>query len=230
MLTFREQTGYHGASPQPDREGDPVKAPADVHLIKGDLTPELFEAYAKSAYLCADTETTGLNPHRDRLCLIQLCNEDGLTTVLQVSSYDMPLLVKLLEAERPLKLFHFARFDLAMLRHHLGAKITHVYCTKVASKIARTFSGKHGLKDLTKDLLGVELDKSVQTSYWGADDLSPAQLAYSANDVRYLIPLKEKLDAMLVREGRMDLALACMQHLPTLIQLDLQGWENLFEH
>lgn len=201
-----------------------------IQLVKGDLPQELYEAYAKSAFLCADTETTGLNPHRDRLCLVQLCNEDGLTTVLQVTSYAMPNLVKLLEAERPLKLFHFARFDLAMLRHHLGARITSVYCTKVASKIARTFSGKHGLKDLCSDLLGVTLDKSVQTSYWGADDLTPAQLAYSANDVKHLIPLKEKLDRMLQREGREELALACMRHLPTQIALDLGGFENVFEH
>ncbi len=207
-----------------------VSAEPTVHLIKGDLPQELYEAYAKSAYLCADTETTGLNPHRDRLCLVQLCNEDGLTTVLQVTSYDMPNLVKLLEAERPLKLFHFARFDLAMLRQHLGAKITNVYCTKVASKVARTWGGKHGLKDLCSDLLGVTLDKSVQTSYWGADDLTPAQLSYSANDVKYLIPLKEKLDAILKREGRYDLAMACMRHLPAQIQLDLGGWEDVFAH
>lgn len=207
-----------------------VSAEPNIHLIKGDLPQELYEAYARSAYLCADTETTGLNPHRDRLCLVQLCNEDGLTTVLQVTSYAMPNLVKLLEAERPLKLFHFARFDLAMLRHHLGARITSVYCTKVASKIARTFSGKHGLKDLCSDLLGVTLDKSVQTSYWGADDLTPAQLTYSANDVTHLLPLKEKLDVMLRREGREELALACMRHLPTQIALDLGGFENVFEH
>lgn len=204
--------------------------PPDVHLIQDDLPQALYEAYAKSAFLCADTETTGLNPHRDRLCLIQLSNEEGLTTVLQVTSTEMPNLVKLLKAERPLKLFHFARFDLAMLRQKLGVRIDSVYCTKVASKIARTFSGKHGLKDLCQDLLGVTLDKSVQTSYWGADDLTEAQLAYSANDVKYLIPLKDKLDAMLKREGRYDLALACMQHLPTLIELDLQGWQGLFEH
>lgn len=203
---------------------------ADVQLIAGDLTQDLYDAYARSAYLCVDTETTGLNPHRDRLCLVQLCNEDGLTTVLQVTSYDMPLLAKLLEAELPLKIFHFARFDLAMLRAKLGVRIRHVYCTKVASKIARTFTGSHGLKDLTKDLLGITLDKSVQTSYWGADDLTPAQLAYSANDVRYLIPLKDKLDMMLGREGRAELAIECMKHLPTLVELDLGGWANLFEH
>lgn len=203
---------------------------AEVQLITGDLEPELYEAYARSAYLCVDTETTGLNPHRDRLCLVQLCNEAGLTTVMQVTSYDMPLLVKLLEAERPLKIFHFARFDLAMLRAKLGVRIWNVYCTKVASKIARTFSGNHGLKDLTKDLLGITLDKSVQTSYWGADDLTPAQLVYSANDVRYLIPLKEKLDMMLVREGRAELALQCMRNLPTVVELDLGGWVNLFDH
>lgn len=202
----------------------------DVRLIKGDLPQDLFDAYSKSQFLCADTETTGLNPHRDRLCLIQLCNEDGLTSVLQVTSYTMPRLVELLEAERPLKIFHFARFDLAMLKQHLGARITSVYCTKVASKIARTFSGNHGLKDLAKDLLGIALDKSVQTSYWGADDLTEAQLAYSANDVKYLIPIKEKLDAMLKREGRDQLALDCMKHLPTLIELDLQGWQDLYAH
>lgn len=205
-------------------------AELNVHLIPGDLPDELSEAYAKSRLLCVDTETTGLNPLRDRLCLVQLCNEDGLTAVLQVRDYAMPRLKYLLEAAQPLKVFHFARFDLAMLRAKLDARISRVYCTKLASKIARTFSSNHGLKDLTRDLLGIALDKSAQTSYWGADDLTPEQLAYSANDVRYLIPLKEKLDAMLQREGREALALACMQHLPTLIELDLQGYVNLFEH
>ena len=180
--------------------------------------------------IALDTETTGLNPHRDRLCLVQIAAPDGTVIVMRTKGTDMPNLVRLLEAERPLKVIHFARFDVGMLRHHLKARMNGVYCTKIASKIARTFTGNHGLKDLVKELAGVTLDKSQQTSYWGADDLTPAQLTYSANDVRHLLACKSRLDSMLSREGRTDLARRCMEHLTTQVELDLLGYQGVFEH
>jgi len=201
-----------------------------VHLIEGDLSPDLLDAYLQSEYLAIDTETMGLNPHRDRLCLIQLCNEHDRVTVIRVTSLVMPRLVELLEAPRPMKIFHFGRFDLAMLRKNLGVRIHSLYDTKVASKLARTYTGAHGLKDLVRDVLGFNLDKSAQQTDWGSPNLTSQQLEYSANDVRYLIQLKSRLDEMLSREGRMELAQECFKHLPTLAELDLLGWEGLFEH
>jgi ribonuclease D len=201
-----------------------------VHLIEGDLSPDLLEAYLESEYLAIDTETMGLNPHRDRLCLIQLCNEHDRVTVIRVTTLAMPRLVELLTAERPMKIFHFGRFDLAMLRKNLGVRVESLYDTKVASKLARTYTQAHGLKDLVRDVLGFTLDKSAQQTDWGSPNLSSQQLEYSANDVRYLIQLKSRLDEMLIREGRMELAQKCFKHLPTLAELDLAGWQDLFEH
>lgn len=201
-----------------------------IHLIEGDLSPDLFEAYSQSEYLAVDTETMGLNPHRDRLCVIQLCNEHDRVTVIRVTTTVMPRLVELLQAPRPMKIFHFGRFDLAMLHRNLGVRVSSLYDTKVASKLARTYTHAHGLKDLVRDVLGFTLDKSAQQTDWGSPNLTSQQLEYSANDVRYLIQLKLKLDEMLVREGRMDLAQRCFMHLPTQAELDLFGWEGLFEH
>lgn len=201
-----------------------------VHLIEGDLSLDLLEAYLQSEYLAIDTETMGLNPHRDRLCLIQLCNEHDRVTVIRVTTLQMPRLVELLQAPRPMKIFHFGRFDLAMLRKNLGVRIESLYDTKVASKLARTYTSAHGLKDLVRDVLGFTLDKSAQQTDWGSPNLSSQQLEYSANDVRYLIQLKSRLDEMLSREGRLDLAHECFAHLPTLADLDLAGWTGLFEH
>lgn len=201
-----------------------------VHLIEGDLSPDLLEAYLESEYLAIDTETMGLNPHRDRLCLIQLCNEHDRVTVIRVTTLLMPRLVELLQAPRPMKIFHFGRFDLAMLRKNLGVRIENLYDTKVASKLARTYTSSHGLKDLVRDVLGFTLDKSAQQTDWGSPNLTSQQLEYSANDVRYLIQLKSRLDEMLSREGRLELAHECFQHLPTLADLDLAGWTGLFEH
>ncbi len=204
--------------------------PQNVLLLEGDLPSDLLDRLLATSEIALDTETTGLNPHRDRLCLVQIAAPDGLVVVLRITGKHTPNLVRLLEAERPLKVIHFARFDVGMLRHHLDARMNGVYCTKVASKIARTFTQSHGLKDLVKELAGVSLDKSQQTSYWGADDLTPAQLAYSANDVRHLLACKAKLDAILAREGRTDLARRCMQHLETQVELDLLGYQGVFEH
>ena len=203
---------------------------SDVQLLEGDLPAILLDRLLAAPEIALDTETTGLNPHRDRLCLVQIAAPDGLVIVLRITGKDTPNLVKLLEAERPLKVIHFARFDVGMLRHHLGARTRGVYCTKVASKIARTFTQSHGLKDLVKELAGVTLDKSQQTSYWGADDLTPAQLAYSANDVRHLLTCKAKIEAILAREGRTDLASRCMAYLETQVELDLLGYQGIFEH
>jgi ribonuclease D len=181
-----------------------------------------------------DTETLGLNPFRDRLCLAQLSAGDGVCHAVQFEAgqYAAPNLKKLLADRKVTKLFHFARFDVAMLRRYLGVLAAPVYCTKIASKLVRTYTDKHGLKDLVKELLNVDLSKEQQSSDWGAAQLSEKQLAYAANDVAYLHRLKEALDAMLARENRTELARACFQFLPARAQLDLAGWAetDIFAH
>ena len=186
-----------------------------------------------------DTETMGLDPHRDRLCLVQLADADGACHIVQFPKaadgsvdYSAPNLKALLADAAVTKLFHFARFDLASLRHYLGADCTPVYCTRVASRLARTFTDRHGLKDLCRDLLGVELSKQMQTSDWGAETLSPAQLEYAAQDVAHLHRLRTHLDGMLEREGRTALAAACFHFLPSRAALDLAGWAecDIFAH
>jgi ribonuclease D len=181
-----------------------------------------------------DTETLGLNPHRDRLCLAQLSSGDGTCHAVQFTggSYKAPNLKRLLGDAKVTKLFHFARFDVAVFKQYLGVTTTPVYCTKIASKLVRTYTDKHGLKDLVKELLGVDLSKEQQSSDWGAGELSEKQLAYAANDVAYLHRLKEVLDAMLAREGRAALAKACFDFLPARAELDLAGWAetDIFAH
>lgn len=181
-----------------------------------------------------DTETMGLQVHRDRLCLAQLSSGDGTAHLVQFQPghYDAPNLRRLLSDPNVLKLFHFARFDLAAMGHWLGAWAAPVYCTKVASKLVRTFTDRHGLKDLCKELLGVEIAKQQQSSDWGADTLSDAQLAYAASDVLHLHAVREKLEAMLAREGRTEVAAACFGFLPTRAKLDLMGWPetDIFSH
>ena len=201
-----------------------------IRLHRGDL-PDL-DRYTTSVAI--DTETMGLNPHRDRLCVVQLSNGDGTADVVQIArgQQDAPNLKKLLGDPDVLKIFHFARFDLAILFHALGVMPSPVYCTKIASRLARTYTDRHGLKDLVRELLGVELSKQQQSSDWGADTLSEAQLAYAASDVLYLHALRDKLDVMLARERRGALAQACFQFLPSRAGLDLLGWENadIFAH
>jgi ribonuclease D len=194
-------------------------------LHKGDL-PDGLELGASVA---VDTEALGLSPARDRLCLVQLCSSDGAVHMVQLASgaYQAPNLKRLLRDRKVLKLYHFARFDLAMIRRYLGVLAAPVYCTRTASKIARTYTDKHGLKDLVKELLDVDLSKQLQSSDWGAETLSEQQLAYAANDVIYLHRLKTALDAMLVREGRQRLAAACFQFLPVRAALDLAGWADI---
>ena len=175
-----------------------------------------------------DTETLGLNPYRDRLCLVQLSQGDGRAALVQFSgNYDAPELKRLLADESVLKIFHFGRFDLAVLKHHFGVMPRPVYCTKVASKLARTFTDRHGLKDLCKELLGIELSKQQQSSDWGAPELTQEQRSYAASDVLHLLALQEKLDAMLRREGREGLARACFEFLPVRAELDLKGWSEI---
>lgn len=199
------------------------------HLHQGDL-PEGLDL---GKIIAIDTETMGLNPMRDRLCLVQLSAGDGDAHVVQFKGeYQAPRLKALLVDPNRLKLFHYARFDIAMLARWLGVTCAPVYCTKIASRLTRTNTDKHGLKDLCRDLLGVELSKQQQTSDWGAAALSPEQLAYAASDVLYLHQLKAKLDELLQREGRAALAASCFSFLPTRAALDLMGWpeEDIFSH
>lgn len=180
-----------------------------------------------------DTEAMGLNPHRDRLCLVQLSAGDGDCHIVRVTqSAAAPRLKAMLANPAQLKLIHFARFDVAMLMHRLGVVPQPIYCTKIASKLVRTYTDRHGLKDLCRDLLGVELSKEQQTSDWGAPALSEAQLRYAASDVLHLHALKAKLDEMLAREGRVELAQACFRFLPARAALDLLGYEDpdIFAH
>jgi ribonuclease D len=202
-----------------------------IRLHRGDL-PDLSR-YGRGA-VAVDTEAMGLDVNRDRLCVVQLSPGDGSADVIQIpaSTSEAPNLAKLLADGTILKIFHFARFDLAVLHKRLGIMPFPVYCTKIASRIARTYSDKHGLKDLVRELLGVDLSKQQQLSDWGAEALSDAQLAYAASDVLHLHGLKEKLDAILLREGRAELAAACFRFLPDRVRLDLAGWsdQDIFAH
>jgi ribonuclease D len=194
-------------------------------LHKGDLPAGL----RFGASVAIDSETMGLNPHRDRLCLIQLSAGDGHCHLVQFAAgqYAAPNLKALLQDQSVLKIFHFARFDLAVIRHYLGIDCGPVYCTKIASKLVRTFTDRHGLKDICRDLLSVELSKQQQSSDWGAADLTQEQLNYAASDVLHLHALKRKLDDMLAREGRTELAAACYRFLPARAVLDLNGWPDI---
>jgi len=201
-----------------------------IKLYQNDLP----DSVALGPLVAIDTETLGLNPHRDRLCLAQLSAGDGVCHAVQFTAgrYEAPNLRKLLSDAAVTKLFHFGRFDIAMFRQYLGVECKPVYCTKIASKLVRTYTDKHGLKDLVRELLNVDLSKEQQSSDWGAKELSEKQLAYAANDVAYLHQLKIVLDAMLAREGRSGLAKACFDFLPTRAALDLAGWEevDIFAH
>jgi ribonuclease D len=194
-------------------------------LHRGDLPAGL----RFGASVAIDSETMGLNPHRDRLCLIQLSAGDGNCHLVQFAAgqYAAPNLKALLQDQSVLKIFHFARFDLAVIRHYLGIDCGPVYCTKIASKLVRTFTDRHGLKDICRDLLSVELSKQQQSSDWGAADLTQEQLNYAASDVLHLHALKRKLDDMLAREGRTELAAACYRFLPARAVLDLNGWPDI---
>jgi ribonuclease D len=201
-----------------------------IKLHRGDLPADL----SFGAVVAIDTETMGLNPHRDRLCLVQLSSGDGNAHLVQMprGPHHAPRLAALLSDPKVLKLFHFGRFDIAVLEHALGVHCEPVYCTKIAAKLTRTFTDRFGLKDLCKELLGVDLSKQQQTSDWGADTLSEEQLTYAASDVLHLHALKAKLDALLARERRTELAQAAFTYLPSRARLDLAGWpeEDIFAH
>jgi ribonuclease D len=201
-----------------------------VRLHRGDL-PDLSRYTASVAI---DTETMGLNPHRDRLCVVQLSNGDGSADVVQVPKdhAEAPNLKALLANPNVLKIFHFARFDIAVLYQTFGVMPQPLYCTKIASRLSRTYTDRHGLKDLVRELLNIDLSKQQQSSDWGSEQLSEAQLTYAASDVLHLHALRERLDVMLAREGRKELAQACFDFLPTRAKLDLQGWEleDIFAH
>jgi ribonuclease D len=201
-----------------------------IKLYKGDLPPGLD--FGSS--VAVDTETLGLVPRRDKLCLVQLSAGDGNAHLVQVdrSSYDAPNLKALFADEKVTKIFHYARFDVAVIKHYLGVDVSPLYCTKIASKLTRTYTDRHGLKDLVKELLGIELNKQQQSSDWGAHMLSDSQKQYAAQDVLYLHELKSRLDQMLSREGREAVAKACFDFIPTRAALDLSGWteDDVFAH
>ncbi|MEH2398422.1 ribonuclease H-like domain-containing protein [Nostoc sp.] len=205
----------------------------DFQVSDRDLSDAALGQYLESTAIAVDTETMGLLPQRDRLCLVQLCNLEGKVTAIRIAKgqAEAPNLKKLLEAANVVKVFHFARFDLATLRANLGIQVQPVFCTKIASKLARTYTNRHGLKDVVQELEKVELDKSSQSSDWGnAASLSEAQLSYAANDVRYLLSVQQKLTEMLKREERWEIAQECFEFLPTIVSLDLLQFKDLFEH
>jgi len=198
-----------------------------------DLTDAALERYLAAPAAAIDTETMGLLPQRDRLCLVQICDPMGYVTVIRIArkQTEAPKLKQLLEKADITKVFHFARFDVAQFSYHLDIEVQPIFCTKIASKLARTYTNKHGLKELVQELEKVELDKSSQSSDWGnADQLSDAQLSYAANDVRYLLPARSKLITMLQREERWDLAQKCFQTIPVIVELDLMQYQGIFEH
>ena len=201
-----------------------------IRLHKGDLPASA--TFGDSVAI--DTETLGLQPHRDRLCVVQLSAGDGSADVVQIArgQTSAPNLQKLLADRAVTKIFHFGRFDIAVLHKAFGVEIGPVYCTKIASKLARTYTDRHGLKDLVRELLGVDLSKQQQSSDWAAETLSEAQLAYAASDVLHLHALRARLDVMLEREGRTDIARACFGFLPDRAKLDLMGWpeNDIFSH
>ena len=219
----------------------PERAP-DVtpEIVPEDLSEEQLAWYLRAAEVAVDTETLGLHPLRDRLCVVQVCDRSGRVVLVQVPRGQLtgpgppearaPRLKRLLESPAVLKVLHFARFDLAALRHHLGIDVRPLYCTRTASKLIRTYTERHGLRDLALELLDVELDKSVRHTDWSSPDLKPDQVRYAASDVTLLLPLMDRLNAMLQREERRELAEECFRVIPTLVRLDLMGYEDLFIH
>jgi ribonuclease D len=205
----------------------------NFQVCERDLNDAILERYLTADAIAVDTETMGLVLGRDRLCLVQLCDPNGYVTAIRIAlgQTEAPNLQKLLEAEQITKIFHYARFDVAQFEYTFGIKTKPIFCTKIASKLSRTYTSNHGLKNLVLELTGVELDKTAQSSDWGnAQNLSAKQLSYAANDVRYLYQLREKLIDMLKREDRIDLAQQCFQCIPVLVALDIQRYENIFEH
>ena len=239
MALFRSAGGFPAATmeencnipvPGVDPPGAGMECSVTNHLYKGDLPDGLD----MGPVVAIDCETMGLNPHRDRLCVVQMSGGDGNTHIVQVAigQTEAPNLCRMLEDPKVLKLFHFGRFDIAAMYNAFGALAAPVYCTKIASRLVRTYTDRHGLKNLTQELIGVDLSKVQQSSDWGAEELTEAQLEYAASDVLYLHRLREELDRRLAREGRTEVAQACFDFLPTRARLDLMGWPeiDIFSH
>ncbi len=220
-----------------------AQRPPDVtpEIAQGDLTEDQLQHYLKQKEVAVDTETMGLNPLRDRLCVVQLCDRSRRAVLVQIPAVPgrtaplppavgAPRLKRLLEDPGIVKILHFARFDVAAIRHHLGIVMSPIFCTRTASKLVRTYTDRHGLKDVALELADVEMDKTSQSTDWSRSDLSPAQLKYATADVTLLHVLMDKLAMMLAREGRTELAADCFKTIPLMSQLDLMGYESLFEH
>lgn len=202
-------------------------------VCEGDLPDNIFNQYLQAECLAIDTETMGLVPQRDRLCLVQICDPEGFVTAIRIAKGQIsaPNLTQLLESSAITKIFHYARFDVGQFKYTFNVETKSVFCTKIASKIARTYTNSHGLKSLVQELEGVELDKKAQSSDWGnVNSLSPEQLSYAANDVRYLIPVRQKLITMLQREDRWELTKRCFEAISLFVDLDLMYYANVFEH
>ena len=220
-----------------------AQRPPDVtpEIAQGDLTEDQLQHFLKQKEVAVDTETMGLNPLRDRLCVVQLCDRSRRAVLVQIPAVPgrtaplspavgAPRLKRLLEDPGIVKILHFARFDVAAIRHHLGIVMSPIFCTRTASKLVRTYTDRHGLKDVALELADVEMDKTSQSTDWSRSDLSPAQLKYATADVTLLHVLMDKLAMMLAREGRTELAADCFKTIPLMSQLDLMGYESLFEH
>lgn len=220
-----------------------AQKPPDVtpEISQGDLTEEQLQHFLKQKEVAVDTETMGLNPLRDRLCVVQLCDRGRRAVLVQIPptpgrtaplppAVGAPRLKQLLEEKSILKILHFARFDVAAIKHHLGIRMSPIFCTRTASKLVRTYTDRHGLKDVALELVDTEMDKTSQSTDWSRSDLSPAQLKYATADVTLLHRIMDKLAMMLEREGRTELAAECFRTIPLMSELDLMGYEHLFEH
>ncbi len=211
-------------------KSDAVITSKKPDLYEQDLPEQRYRHYMSKGMITVDTETRGLNVLRDRLCMVQLCDDEGTVSLVRYRNASAPLLKELLEAPAPLKVFHFARFDLAVLKHYLNCEVRPIFCTKVASKLVRTYTDRHSLKDLGRELLGLEMDKTDQSSDWARPDLTDSQLEYAANDVRLLIPIYKQMVVLLEREGRHELAERLFKALPVVAEVDVGGWKDIFEH
>ena len=213
----------------------PSQAAKNIKVFKGDLSPQRLSEHLRASegdYLAADCEMMGLKPARDRLCLVQLCDPDGQVSLIQIGQgqTEAPLLKQLLEAPKVTKVFHYGRTDLAYLHYYLEIAVAPLLCTKIASKLARTYTERHGLRELARELLALDLNKMQQSSDWGRDQLSQDQIEYAAGDVVHLLAIKDKLVTLLKREGRYELAESCWRQVALLAELDLHGYEYVFEH
>lgn len=207
-------------------------AQLNINLIENDLDQESLDYYLAQDVLAIDCEMMGLNITRDRLCLIQIGDAKQRITLVKIGQGQEHAenLKKLLESDQVMKLFHFARTDLAFLKYYLDIKVANVFCTKIASKLVRTYTDRHSLRELTKEIIGKDLKKDQQTSDWGAEKFTAEQIKYAANDVVYLIEIYRNLEFMLQRENKLELAKACSNFIPTMTQLDIMGYKDTFEH